>query len=102
LAPFHLAGLVLAEGGEVALNQSAVLRDIRSERPRSMGAGGAPALLLSSAFKGFSCSLAANSLFCKKYSLFERVGNFTLSQQNHCVNLSSAGCERVRIGKIPC
>jgi hypothetical protein len=25
---------------------------------------------------GFPCSLAANSLFRKKYSLFERVGNF--------------------------
>jgi hypothetical protein len=68
-----------------------------------MGAGGAQAFLLSFQVRsGFPCSLAANSLFRKKYSLFERVGNFTPSQLNHCVNLATQAANRERIGKIPC
>ena len=96
----HLAGLVLAAGEVVAPNQSAVLTDILSEQPRSMAAGGAQTL----SFKvpsNFPCSLAENSLFRKKYSLFERVGNFTLSQRIHCTNPATQAATRDRIGKIP-
>jgi hypothetical protein len=101
LAPSHLAGLVLAAGEVVAPNQSAVLTDILSERPRSMAAGGAqaPSFQVRS---NFPCSLAENSLFRKKYSLFERVGNFTLSQRIHCTNPATQAANRDRIGKIPC
>jgi len=48
------------------------------------------------------CSFVAHSLFHKKYSLFEGVGNFTLSQRNHCVNLARQTVNRDGIRKIPC
>jgi hypothetical protein len=89
----NLAGLVLAEGEEVALNQSAVLRGYSVRALAQHGAR---------VEKCVQGSLAANSLFRKKYSLFERVGNFTLSQRNHCVNLATQAANRDRIGKIPC